>query len=253
MCVCVCVCVQDIRWSYQDKRAGLSEPEDCDCFKEHPGRAFRLVLCFRDNPFFTNTELWVQCTNAGGQVTAKSSGVDWKPNKRFTVRKRDLPAEGAAATRYRTSFFLLFEATSSAKGAAGLWDAHEKLSLARVLKDEVVPQAVRLFALDPDNNGCDAELDSDEETLDSDDIGSDTSEGEEEEEEDDSGSESDEDAPRTLQERAEAAAKKRKTKGSDGMMKKMLGSSGRDPCVMFVMFLMASNLLIGLVSFFIDL
>ena len=60
-----------------------------------------------------------------------------------------------------------------------------------MLKDEVVPQAVRLFALDPDNNGCDAELDSDEETLDSDDIGSDTSEGEEEEE-DDSGSESDE-------------------------------------------------------------
>jgi hypothetical protein len=113
-------------------------------------------------------------------------------------------------------------------------------------------QAVEIFQIDPENNGIDEAVDGDEAI---DDICDDTSEEEEEEEEDEEEDDSDsgDDEPASLQAKAEAAAKKRKKKsgGADGMIKRALGT--RDPCVMFVLFIMAANLLILPISWVMDL
>jgi hypothetical protein len=127
--------------------------------------------------------LWVEVSHKGEQLTARSSGIKWKPQKSFTVRKRDTPTPPAPPARYRTSFFLLFEPTASAKAGRGLWDAHEKLSIVRVLRDEVVPRAVEIFKRDPDNDGHD-EAEEEEDALADDDIGDDTSDEEADDDDD---------------------------------------------------------------------
>lgn len=129
----------------------------------------------RENPFFEDEQLWVEVAHKGEQLTARSSGVKWRPEKSFTVRKRDTPTPPAAPARYRTSFFLLFEPTASAKAGRGLWDSHEKLSIVRVVRDEVVPRAVEIFKRDPDNDGQDEVDEEEEDAPADDDIGDDTS------------------------------------------------------------------------------
>jgi len=194
--------------------------------------------------------VWVEFSYKGTLVTAKSSGIEWKAHKSFTVRKRDTPsATGGVPSRYRTSFFLLFEPTAS-KSASGLWDAHEKLSLARVMKDEVVPKAVEIFKVDPQNDGQDPEMEEEEETMAPEDIGDDTSEEEDDDEEEEEEESDEDDEPKSMHAKAEAAAKKRKTKGGEGLMKKL---GARDPCVMFVLFIMAANLLVLPISWIIDM
>ena len=178
----------------------------------------------------------------GEQVTTKASGVRWKPGKCFTVRQRDAPTPPAAPARYRTSFFLLFEPCASGK-ARGLWDSHEKLSIVRVLRDEVVPRAVEIYKQDPENDGQDADGAGDEEdAVAEDDIGDDTTDEEEEDDHDDDESDSDEDE--SLQAKAEAAAKKRKGKAAaDGMLKKVLERlDGPAPAVALALAALAPHL-----------
>ena len=65
-------------------------------------------------------------------------------------------------------------------------------------------------------------------------------EDEEVSDDDDDGDDDDEDEPKPLHAKAEAAARKRgkKSASTDGMLKKALGT--RDPCVMFVLFIMGT-------------
>ncbi len=46
---------------------------------------------------------------------------------------------------YADVCMLTYADVCSGKRACGLWDANEKLALARTLKDEVRPKAVQLF------------------------------------------------------------------------------------------------------------
>ncbi len=97
--LCVCRYISHITWRYTDTRSGCVEPADCDFLKDHPRRSFKVEISFKENPFIRDEKVWVECSykgggggGGGGQVSVKSSGIAWKPDKCFTVRKRDLPS-----------------------------------------------------------------------------------------------------------------------------------------------------------------
>jgi len=229
--------VAQVTWTYTESRQGLTEPEDTDFLKAPPQRGFRLELSFKDCPLFDDASLWVDFSWKSGALKSKASGVAWKPGRCITARQRDI-GPGGKPTKYRTSMFKLFEPARAASSGQGLWDDTEKLAMAMHFKTEVVPNAVQHYCRDPENHG--QETDKKDDAL-ADDTDSDEEDDDDEEEEEED----------TLQEKAEKAQHKRLKKGDgDGMLKRIFGQ--RDPCVVFVVFIMVMNIVIVPLSIFFE-
>lgn len=228
--------VTEVSWHYTESRQGMSEPEDCDFLKAPPQRGFRIEMSFDKCPFFSNEKLWVEFSWKSGSVKSKSSGVSWNDGKCITARQRDIGSNGKP-NKYRTSMFKLFEPSRVASSGQGLWDDTEKLAMALHFKAEVIPNAVLHYCRDPENDGLEGE--------EGDDLGDDT-----DSDEDDDSADEEEEEEDTPQAKAERAQNKRKKTDTEGMMKRIVGN--RDPCVMFVIFIMALNLLIVPISIFME-
>merc|ERR1719482_940619 len=78
-----------------------------------PQKGSRVEFVFKENPFFTNSILWVEVTTDYDStrpwkepqvLEMKSSGVDWKPGKDVTV-ERLIPEDEPAKEVPRPSFF----------------------------------------------------------------------------------------------------------------------------------------------------
>mmetsp|Transcript_12125 Transcript_12125/g.42223 ORF Transcript_12125/g.42223 Transcript_12125/m.42223 type:complete len:609 (-) Transcript_12125:3009-4835(-) len=234
--------LRDVSYSYNDKRQGMCEPRDTDFLISPDKRGFRVEFLFDKNHYFSDEKLWVELSWRNDRLQAKSSGISWLPEKCLTARKKDIASPGTPPTRYRSSFFLLFEPTKSSGTRNGLFDEQEKLAVAMIFKSEIVPKAVEIFIKDPENDGkVEGE---EEESLDSDDEESGEEEEEEEEEEED---DEDEDVQTKIE---RVQAKRKKKAGAEGMLARMFGN--RDPCVMFVFFIMGLNLLIVPLSMFME-
>ncbi|EKX34192.1 hypothetical protein GUITHDRAFT_166268 [Guillardia theta CCMP2712] len=234
--------LRDVSYSYNDKRQGMCEPRDTDFLISPDKRGFRVEFLFDKNHYFSDEKLWVELSWRNDRLQAKSSGISWLPEKCLTARKKDIASPGTPPTRYRSSFFLLFEPTKSSGTRNGLFDEQEKLAVAMIFKSEIVPKAVEIFIKDPENDGkVEGE---EEESLDSD--GEESGEEEEEEEEEEEDDE-DEDVQTKIE---RVQAKRKKKAGAEGMLARMFGN--RDPCVMFVFFIMGLNLLIVPLSMFME-
>jgi len=73
-----------------------------------PQKGSRVEFVFKENPFFTNSILWVEVTTDYDAtkpwkepevVEMKSSGVDWKPGKDVTVEKVEKKVKGGGAKK----------------------------------------------------------------------------------------------------------------------------------------------------------
>eukprot|EP00668_Euglena_longa_P040481 GGOE01053302.1.p1 GENE.GGOE01053302.1~~GGOE01053302.1.p1 ORF type:complete len:159 (+),score=48.10 GGOE01053302.1:480-956(+) len=150
----------------------MLQPEDEDIFKyitnvnveekEDIKTGFKISVTFKENPYFTNTELWKDLTfTASNETEISQSGVCWKPGKNPAGQGDAKP--GSKRQRSNVSFFTFFEAARK-----------DNIYIANIIKDDLWPNPWRYYTGENDEDE-----DDDEELEEEEDLGDEEDDGDE--------------------------------------------------------------------------